>query len=210
MTRLFLVRHGEVAANRELRYVGAQDDLLTELGREQVSRLSAALRTFRLDAVYSSPLQRARTTAEQIAAPHGLPVLLDDGLREGAFGAWEGMSRAEVAAHDPDLLLAWERDPAISPPAGESLVALQERVEACAERLAAAYPHGVLALVSHVGPIKALLCATLGVGPATMRRMFLDTATISVVDWLPTGRVLRLFNSHAHLGWEAARWMRGL
>jgi broad specificity phosphatase PhoE len=207
VTRFFLVRHGEVALNRELRYVGAQDEALTEIGREQARQLSEALRPFRLDAVYSSPLQRARVTAEQIAAPHGLPVITDDGLRESAFGAWEGMSRAEVAIRYPDLLLAWEQDPHLSPPDGESLVDLQQRVEACAERLVAIHPHSTLVLVSHAGPIKALLCATLGASPAAIRRMFIDPATISVVDWLPGGRVLRLFNSHAHLGWETARWM---
>jgi broad specificity phosphatase PhoE len=190
VTRFFLVRHGEVALNRELRYVGAQDEALTEIGREQARQLSEALRPFRLD-----------------AAPHGLPVITDDGLRESAFGAWEGMSRAEVAIRYPDLLLAWEQDPHLSPPDGESLVDLQQRVEACAERLVAIHPHSTLVLVSHAGPIKALLCATLGASPAAIRRMFIDPATISVVDWLPGGRVLRLFNSHAHLGWETARWM---
>jgi broad specificity phosphatase PhoE len=63
-----------------------------------------------------------------------------------------------------------------------------------------------IALVSHVGPIKALLCAALGAPLATARRMFLDPGTLSVVDW-GERPVVRLFNARAHLGWGAARWM---
>jgi ribonuclease H / adenosylcobalamin/alpha-ribazole phosphatase len=62
-------------------------------------------------------------------------------------------------------------------------------------------------LVSHVGPIKALLCSALAAPLAAARRMFLDPGTLSVVDW-GESPVIRLFNAHGHLGWEAARWMR--
>jgi broad specificity phosphatase PhoE len=63
-----------------------------------------------------------------------------------------------------------------------------------------------IALVTHVGPIKALLCAVLDSPLATARRMFLDPGTVTVLDW-GEPPVVRLFNSHGHLGWESARWM---
>jgi broad specificity phosphatase PhoE len=63
-----------------------------------------------------------------------------------------------------------------------------------------------IVLVSHVGPIKAILCAALHVPLTTARHLFLDPATISVVDW-GARPLVRLFNAHGHLGWEAARWM---
>jgi len=69
------------------------------------------------------------------------------------------------------------------------------------------HPDQTVVLVSHVGPIKALIAVTLGVTPSVVQRMFLDPATISVIDWTGSQRMLRLFNSHAHLGWNAARWM---
>jgi broad specificity phosphatase PhoE len=66
---------------------------------------------------------------------------------------------------------------------------------------------GPVALVSHVGPIKALLCAAMGLPLTATRRVFLDPATVSVVDWATTP-IVRLVNSHCHLGWAEARWLR--
>jgi broad specificity phosphatase PhoE len=205
--RLFLVRHGEVAANTEMRYLGARDDPLTAEGRRQARCLAALFRDLEIDAVLTSPLIRARHTAHAIAAPKGLPVRLDERLREQGFGEWEGLTRAEVKAADPASLARWERDPACAPPDGESLVAVRNRVRALAREAAAQRPGQALVLVSHVGPIKALLCSALGVPLRHARRMFLDPATVSVVDW---GRrpLLRLFNAHGHLGWGRARWLQ--
>jgi broad specificity phosphatase PhoE len=206
-TRLILVRHGETRANREFRYIGARDDLLTEQGQAQAEKLAGALSGFQLAGVYSSPLQRAYHTALPIATRHNLAVQVVDDLRESNFGAWEGLSRAEVMAQDGERLLAWERDTSIAPPGGESLEAMYRRVLAFVEKLARAHPGQSVALVSHVGPIKAVLCAALGAPVSSAFRIFLDPATISVVDWRQTMPTVRLVNNHAHLGWEKARWM---
>jgi len=131
-----------------------------------------------------------------------------DDLRENDFGEWEGLSRAEVLAQDADHLLAWERDSSIAPPGGESLEAMHRRVLAFVEKLAGTHPDQTVALVSHVGPIKAVLCAALDAPVSSAFRIFLDPATISVVDWRQTKPVVRLVNSHSHLGWEKARWMK--
>lgn len=209
-TRLILVRHGETAANRELRYIGSRDDALTERGQEQAQLLAAALTTLPISAIYVSPRQRTVATAQPIADALQLSMTLSDELRENAFGAWEGLSRAEVLAHSTEyaaLLHAWEADATSAPPQGESIAAMTERVAAFVAELCVQHPDQTLLLVSHVGPIKALIARTLGVAPGVGQRTFLDPATISVVDWAGEQRVLRLFNSHAHLGWTAARWM---
>jgi broad specificity phosphatase PhoE len=206
-TRIVLVRHGETLANREFRYIGARDDLLTEHGWAQAEKLAGALSEFPLAGVYSSPLQRAYHTALSVATRHNLAVQVVDDLRESDFGAWEGLSRAEVMVQDGERLLAWERDTSIAPPSGESLEAMHRRVLAFVEKLAGAHPDQTVALVSHVGPIKAVLCAALGAPVSSAFRIFLDPATISVVDWRQTMPVVRLVNSHAHLGWQQARWM---
>ncbi len=86
---------------------------------------------------------------------------------------------------------------------------MQQRVRAFVEELAETHAGQALALVSHVGPIKVLLAAALDTPISASFRLFLDPATISVVDWQAGGRALvRLVNSHAHLGWTEARWMR--
>jgi broad specificity phosphatase PhoE len=210
-TRLFLIRHGETLANREFRYIGSRDDALSPTGETQAVQLSEALATLPIAAVYSSPLQRAYKTAEAIATPHGLEVQETPELREGDFGAWEGLSRAEVLAKGSEeaaRLHAWEQDATVAPPEGESFATMQQRVRAFVEQLAEKHAGQTLALVSHVGPIKVLLAAALEAPISASFRIFLDPATISVVDWQPGGRaLLRLVNSHAHMGWTKARWM---
>lgn len=210
-TRLFLIRHGETLANREFRYIGSRDDALSETGEIQAAHLARALAPLGIRAVYSSPLQRAYHTAQAIALAQGQQTRVSKELRECFFGAWEGLSRAEVLARGPEetqLLQAWERDSSAAPPGGESFASMQIRVCTFVQQLTEIHPGETLALVSHVGPIKALLALALAAPLSSSLRIFLDPATISVVDWQPGGEALvRLVNSHAHLGWTQARWM---
>ncbi|HLL79709.1 MAG TPA: histidine phosphatase family protein [Ktedonobacteraceae bacterium] len=210
-TRLILVRHGETIANRSFRYIGSSDEPLSERGVTQAQQLAEALAVLPVRAVYSSPLQRAYRTAVPIAERHGLEVQRLDGLREMSFGTWEGLTRAEVltrSGEDARQLQAWERNAAIAPPGGESFVGMQLRVRETVERLVQEHPDSTIVLVSHVGPIKVLLSEAMGAPLASAFRIFLDPATISVVDWRDRDRAtVRLVNSHAHLGWSSARWM---
>ncbi len=213
--RLFLVRHAEALANPELRYLGSRDDPLTDRGRWQAEQLAHAFAPLTLAAVYTSPLTRAVETAVPIAQAYGLSAITDTRLAEGAMGTWEGLRRADIlarSAEDAALHQRWERDPACAPPGGESFTDIQARVVACVHDLAERHAGASVVVVSHVGPIKALLCAAMAVPMTAARRMFLDSATVSVIDWgadavdwgVPA--VLRLYNAHHHLGREAA-WM---
>ena len=210
LLRLFLVRHGETAANAEMRYLGSRDDPLTERGTLQARRLADAFENLPVTAVISSPLKRAFDTATPIAQKCGVSVRIDARLREGGFGTWEGLTRREVLGRRPEdarLLERWEGDPRCSPPGGESMESVQRRVvELIAEEQTRGAP-GWIVLVSHVGPIKALLAAALDLPVSAVRRLFLDPATVSVVDW-GNPPLVRLFNSHCHLGWNQARWMQ--
>lgn len=212
ITRLYLVRHGETLANREYRYIGTRDDPLSPLGETQALQLADTLSGLPITAVYSSPLQRTYRTAILIAARHSLEVQRIDDLRECDFGTWEGLSRAEVLERSPEdsqHLREWEQNTSVAPPGGESFEALQQRVVTAVERLAQAHPDHAIVLVSHVGPIKVLLSAALGAPLSSAFRIFLDPATISVVDWRNAAyATVRLVNSHAHLGWQEARWMK--
>ena len=208
--RLYLVRHGETAQNVDMRYLGLGDAPLNERGRRQALRVAEALARIPLRRIVSSPLGRAAETAAAVAAGSGVELRTDARLAEGSFGSWEGRTRGEVLALGPAdaaLLGRWEADPSVAPPGGESFTEVQRRVTGLADELAREFPGGAVALVSHVGPIKALAAAVLGVPLTAARRLFLDPGTISVVEWGPRP-LLRLFNSHAHLGWTSARWMR--
>jgi broad specificity phosphatase PhoE len=214
--RLFLVRHAEATANPELRYLGSRDDPLTEHGRWQAQQLARAFAPLAPAAVYSSPLTRAIDTAGPIARVHGIAHTCDRRLAEGAMGTWEGLRRVDIlarSAEDAAHHQRWESDPSCAPPGGESLADVQARVLACVYDLAERHAGAAVVIVSHVGPIKALLCAAMDVPLIAARRMFLDSATVSVIDWgagaVEWGghAVLRLYNAHHHLGWEAAAWM---
>jgi broad specificity phosphatase PhoE len=213
-TRFVLVRHGEAGGNRELRYLGATDSPLTERGREQAGQLAAAVRVFMPAALYSSPLARAHLTAEAIAAASGLSLRIEGDLREQSFGEWEMLTRAEVLSRDGARLVAWESGADAAPPGGESLLAVRERALQLAERLVARHPGETIALVSHVSPIKALVCAALELPPMGATRMWLDPASICVLDWRirtsgtdgSLAGTLRVFNAIAHLD-PPAPWL---
>jgi probable phosphoglycerate mutase len=207
--RLYLVRHGEVDANLELRYLGRRDDPLNAAGCAQAARLAAAFAELAVDGILSSPLRRTLDTARAIADVSGLAVTPDNRLVELDFGDWEGLTRQQVLDRGPAAraeLEIWEADPGNPVPGGESLRDVQRRVVALAGELFANRPGAAVTLVTHMGPIKALLAATLGLDFAAARRMVLDPATVTVIDW-SAWPVLRLFNSHAHLGWSSARWL---
>jgi ribonuclease H / adenosylcobalamin/alpha-ribazole phosphatase len=209
MLRLFLIRHGETADNLQMRYLGARDEPLTENGIRQARHVAEALAQLSIKMIISSPLRRTADTAAIIQDSCGIELRLDERLAEGSFGSWERLTRAEVlelGSRDTELLVRWESDPACAPPGGESIESIQTRVVTLAEELANEFPNSSIALVSHVGPIKALLSAVLGITLQASRRLFLDPGSISVVEW-GSHPLLRLFNSQQHLGWSSARWM---
>ena len=121
------------------------------------------------------------------------------------------LSRAEVLARSPEdahHLQECERDMAMAPPAGESFADMHRRVCAAVSQLARMHSVQTIVLVSHVGPIKALLCAAMGAPLTSSFHIFLDPATSSRVDWQDMAHAtVRLVNSHAHLGWQEARWI---
>ena len=207
--RLFIVRHGETAENARMAYLGLRDETLNETGRRQAECAAEALSRINLRLIVSSPLRRAADTASRIHEASGAEFRKDDRLMEGSFGEWEGLTRAEVinkSARDAEMLLKWEENSSVPPPGGESGEDVQRRAVSLVEDLAGEFPGDSVALVSHVGPIKALLAAALGIALNASHRMFLDPGTISVVEW-SNRPVVRLFNSHAHFGWHSARWM---
>jgi len=207
--RLYLVRHGETAGNMQMRYLGTRDEPLTDNGIWQAVQAADALSKLPVKAVISSPMRRAADTARIVQKACGVALRLDARLAEGSFGRWEGLSRTEVltlGSPDAELLVRWESDSSCAPPGGESIEDIQRRVISLAEELKLEFPASSVVLVSHVGPIKGLLAAALDVPLQASRRLFLDPGTISVMEWGSTP-LLRLFNSHAHLGWPSARWM---
>jgi probable phosphoglycerate mutase len=200
-TTTLLLRHGETPLSAERRFAGRGDIPLTETGRRQAAAAAARLAARGgIDVIVSSPLRRTRRTAEAVAEATGAPVVVDDDLAETDFGKWEGLSFAEAGAQDPDEMRAWMGAADAAPPGGESFATVGRRVIAALDRLLAAYPEQTVVVVSHVTPIKTLLCRALLAPPAALFRIHLDVASLCEVDWFADGPALvRSVNDTAHL-----------
>ena len=200
-TTTLLLRHGQTALSAERRFAGRGDIRLTDLGLEQAR--AAAVRLAErggVDLVLTSPLLRARQTAEIVAAAVGAPLEMDDDLAETDFGNWEGMTFGEVMARWPDEMAAWMADPEIAPPGGESFAAVAVRVDAALDRLLGAHQGQTVVVVSHVTPIKTIVCRAVLAPAAALFRIHLEVAALSEAAWFADGpALLRSLNDTAHL-----------
>jgi broad specificity phosphatase PhoE len=205
--RLYIVRHGITAWNRELRMQGHTDVPLDVEGRRQAQRIGARLSAapHAPQAVWSSDLSRARETAAAIARALNLTVETTPLLRETMLGEWEGLTRAEIEARgDGELLANYIRDShRFRPPGSETLEAVWERLQRAAALIRAAHPTGQVAVVGHGGSLRALLCAALDAPADSMRRLWLDNASLSIIEEMNDdrgryGRVT-LINDTSHL-----------
>ena len=153
-----------------------------------------------IDMIVTSPLQRARRTAEAVAAVTGAPLAVDEGLVEADFGKWEGLTFGAAALRWPEEMSAWLASTDVAPPGGESLANAGKRVLATLDRLLAAHQRKTLLLVSHVTPIKTVACRALLAPPAALFRIHLDVASLTEIDWFADGPVLlRSLNDTSHL-----------
>ncbi len=196
---IVLVRHGRTAANASGLLLGRADPPLDARGRKQATKLAAVLASepTPVVAVVTSPLQRARATAEVIGASLGAPVEVDDRLVEIDYGEWDERPFAELP---DDVAAAWRADPLFAAPGGESLAAVGTRVAGCVADLLARAAGARIVAVSHVSPIKAAVIRALGLDDDLLAwRLRLDVASITRIADGPAGPVLLSFNETAHL-----------
>jgi probable phosphoglycerate mutase len=201
-TTFLLLRHGETEHTREKRFSGSggADPALSATGRGQAAAAAAVLAARGADAVVTSPMARARETAEPVASALGLPIRVEEDLRECAFGEWEGLTFAEVEEGWPDEVTAWLAATDVAPPGGESFDAVAARVARARDRLIARYAGRLVVVVSHVTPVKTLVRLALEAPPQALYRMELSPASLTTVQWFPDGNAsLRAFNDTAHL-----------
>ncbi|MFF4979820.1 bifunctional RNase H/acid phosphatase [Streptomyces sp. NPDC001046] len=199
-----MLRHGETPLTPQKRFSGSggTDPSLSDVGREQAERAAAMLaRRGTIQAVVASPLARTRETAGIVAGRLGLDVQIEDGLRETDFGAWEGLTFAEVRERHPDDLNAWLASPDAEPTGGgESFAATATRLAATRDKLLAAHAGRTVLLVTHVTPIKTLVRLALGAPPESLFRMELSAASLSVVAYYADGNAsVRLLNDTSYL-----------
>jgi probable phosphoglycerate mutase len=185
---LLLIRHGETEWNVEKRLQGHRDITLNREGLRQALALGRRLIDEPLDAIYSSDLSRSLHTAQAIAAPRGMNIQLEKGLRERCFGAFEGLIHPEIDARYPQDYVAWQRrDIDARYPSGEfhaeTLREFAARTMECIERLANHPGHHRIALVTHGGVLDTVYRRATGMGVELPRDFDVLNASINRVTW---------------------------
>jgi alpha-ribazole phosphatase len=156
--------------------------------------------TEKIDAVYSSPLSRARVTAETIVSGRRLAVITCPELREVNFGKLEGLTFAEVGQLYPAVTKLWiERNPRLRYPEGESVREFNRRVSRFVSRLEKHVPEETILVVAHSGSLRVLMCHLLGVEVEHWRQFRLDLASLSILETYPQGAILNQLNDVCHL-----------
>jgi broad specificity phosphatase PhoE len=201
--RLILVRHGESEWNRSGRYQGQLDAPLSELGVRQAEALAVRLATEELDAIYTSPLQRARRTAEEIAKFHPtVPFKEDAALLEIHHGDWQGLYATEVRERYAEQLQEWRNFPTrCQMPNGESFSNILKRSLNFRERVCREYgPDASIVVSTHDVVVKILIADALGMHMDRINRLWITNASISVVEYTENLPFLVSLSEACHLG----------
>lgn len=204
MTEILLIRHGETAWNAEKRLQGHLDVPLNEEGLRQAAALGRALLDEEFDIIISSDLQRARQTAQAIAAPRGMEVKIDAGLRERCYGAFEGLLYADINGCFPEAYAAWKaRDIDARFPAGErvaeTLREFSQRSIDTIERIVKGGTYRRIALVAHGGVLECAYRAAQGIGFEHARDFDILNASINRFIWNGQKLQMQQWGDIAHL-----------
>jgi len=183
MSHLLLARHGQSVSNAIRRFQGSQDVELSDLGARQAEALGRVVRSRPVAAIYTSPLARARRTAEIAAAGTNVSVTSVEDLRELCLGEWEGRTVEEIRSLPDDPYARWVRDPvSCLPPGGEPLPDVQNRVVRAMGEIARAHSNGQQVLVvCHGGVISAYLAHCLGLPLSSIWRLTVSNGSLTEV-----------------------------
>ncbi len=194
-TRLYLVRHGRVAEGHTDRYHGHNDIGLSDQGFEQFEALAESLAAMPLAGVYSSDLTRTITGADIVSRGRDLSPLIIPEFREVNFGAWEGLTFAEIMAQYPAELEERFRDLAnFRIPGGESLKDVKARALPKLKELLARHSGSAFLIVAHAGINRVILSEAMGLPLDHLFRLDQNYGCLNIIDYFPDLAVVRLIN----------------
>jgi broad specificity phosphatase PhoE len=208
ITRLILVRHGRTNNNKEARFGSLDDCPLDHVGQDQAKRVAKRLIEFEIDHIYSSPIQRAKETAEIMAAENSLKVIIRPELKEYDNGIIAGLTVEELRQKFPEIYLdiqGWinmgpvqNRD-RFQVPEAESMDAFKQRILAFQNFILVNHPGQIVAAVSHLAVIKGFMALLFGSSLNSQMNFMADNTSVTVVDFYHQVPVLRSFNDIRHL-----------
>lgn len=194
-TRVILVRHGQTPTTGKTLPGRAAGLHLSDTGRSQAQAVADRIREIsRIDAIYSSPLERTRETAAPIAKALGLRTRMDRGLLECDFGEWTGAELSKLMKL-PEWSIVQKSPSVFRFPQGESFVEMQSRMVSAIEKLCALHPGETIVCVSHADPIKAVLAHALGTHIDLFQRIVVSTCSVSVLHYTSAGPIVLAVNS---------------
>jgi broad specificity phosphatase PhoE len=207
---LFLIRHGQTAFSRENRFCGTSDPELTDAGRAMAEAFAEAYAARTWEAIYTSPLSRARQTAGALVRLTGVPAVIEDGLAEIAYGEWEGLGVEEVKARWPEAYEYWAEDVASrGAPGGETAFHVAARAMRAVEAIRTRHETGNVLLVSHKATLRIITCALLGLDVRLFReRIAQPVAAVSMFAVTKLTAKLEVLGDRTHLP-EALRNQEG-
>lgn len=200
-TWIYLVRHGQTLWNEEGRLCGSSDVLLSDEGMVQAMKLAARMKCVGIHAIYSSPLTRARQTAEAIASLHQIPVRIEPNLTEIDYGEWEGMKVAEAMENFPELERLRREEPMrFAAPKGEPMAEFAERVITAVREIASHHNNQTVCIVAHQTVNRFVICWAMQMDFRMWRRLRQDPACVNLLQVQDDGlwRVC-LLNDTCHL-----------
>ena len=194
-TVVLLVRHGQTPTTGKLLPGRAPGLHLAEAGQQQAQRAAERIAALaNVDAIYSSPLERARETAAPIAAARSLKVRIDKGLLECDFGEWTG-AELKALMKLPEWSTVQRAPSTFTFPGGESFTAMQNRIVGAIDRLRAAHPGGTIVCVSLADPIKAAVAHAMGTHIDLFQRIVISTCSVSAIAYGMGAPVVLTVNS---------------
>jgi probable phosphoglycerate mutase len=194
-TTILLVRHGQTPTTGKVLPGRARGLHLADEGRAQADLAAARIAELpRVDAVYSSPLERAKETAAPIAKARGLTTKVDRGLFECDFGDWTG-AELKGLMKLPEWQTVQRAPSTFRFPNGESFTEMQTRMVSTLDRLRAAHPGGTIVCVSHADTIKAAVAHALGTHIDLFQRIVISPASITTITWGPGAPAVLAVNS---------------
>ncbi len=201
MGRLYLIRHGETDSNRSFRFQGQTDIELNEKGRAQAQVLAQHFKDIYLDTVYCSSLKRAAQTAAPLAETHGLKAVTVDDLKEIAFGRWEGLSYEEINSQGIGEIDEFFKNPALCHvPGGENFTDVAARVAPFFKQCLKEMDEKDIAIVSHGGIIRVLLCLFLEMDLNKIWNFSVgNCSTTALAKWRGYNTVLEYTNATYYL-----------
>jgi probable phosphomutase (TIGR03848 family) len=194
-TTVLLVRHGQTPTTGKLLPGRAPGLHLSDAGAAQAEQAGQRIAELKqVDAIYCSPLERARETAAPIGKAVGLKPKIERGLLECDFGDWTG-SELKTLMKLPEWRTVQKAPSTFRFPSGESFTEMQVRIVSALDKLRSLHPGGTIVCVSHADPIKAAMAHALGTHIDLFQRIVIGTCSISAIAWSVDGPIALTVNS---------------